>query len=151
MSEDSMDLPTRGATKLPVARSEALTKQRSGLTERHVDVLVDSGANLLACAGSIAKDLVEIARIRAESEAEVERIEARSRAIREAFRAEVDRLGAMRDIIGSRGDAAAKLIREVLTHIPESDQVSRQRAIEMLTKMIDSVVADKGPSFGPQP
>jgi hypothetical protein len=57
----------------------------------------------------------------------------------------------MRDIINSRGDAAAKVIHEVLSLIPESDHVSRQKAIEMLTKMIETVVADSGPSHRPQP
>jgi hypothetical protein len=151
MSEDSMDLPSRSAPKTPAVRSTGLAQQRNGLSERHVDVIVDAGAHVVGTIASIAKDIAEIARIRADSQAEVAGIEARSRAISEAFRGEVNRLTAMRDIINSRGDAAAKVIHEVLSLIPESDHVSRQKAIEMLTKMIETVVADRGPSHRPQP
>lgn len=120
-------------------------------TERQVDALIAGGTQAASNVLTIVANVSEIAKIRANSEAQVDQIEARTRQVREAFRAEVERLSAVRDTIVTRGDTAVKLIREVLAGIPESDQQSRRQALEMLTKMVEVVVADSGASSVPRP
>lgn len=150
MSDDSMDLPARRPATVPAERPGTPAMRRGGLTEQQVDVLIAGGTQAAANVVTIVANLSEIAKIRANSQAQVEQIDAHSRAVREAFRAEVERLSVMRDTIVTRGDTAVKLIREVLAGIPESDPQSRQHALEMLTKMIEVVVADPGATTVPR-
>ncbi|WP_156814554.1 hypothetical protein [Burkholderia lata] len=151
MSDDSMDLPGRRPATVPAERSGTPATGRGGFTESQVDGLIAGGTQAAANMLTIATNLSEIAKIRANSQAQVDQIEARTRQVREAFRAEVERLSVMRDTIVTRGDTAVKLIREVLAGIPESDPQSRQQALEMLTKMVEVVVADPGASSVPRP
>ncbi|MBZ5788836.1 hypothetical protein K8353_01850 [Burkholderia contaminans] len=146
-----MDLPARRPATVPAERSGAPATGRGGFTEQQVDVLIAGGTQAATNMLTIATNLSEIAKIRANSQAQVDQIEARTRQVREAFRAEVERLSVMRDTIVTRGDTAVKLIREVLAGIPESDPQSRQQALEMLTKMVEVVVADPGASSVPRP
>lgn len=151
MSDDSMDLPARRPATVPAERSGTPATGRGGFTEQQVDALIAGGTQAAKNMLTIATNLSEIAKIRANSQAQVDQIEARTRQIREAFSAEVERLSVMRDTIVTRGDTAVKLIREVLAGIPESDPQSRQQALEMLTKMVEVVVADPGASSVPRP
>ena len=151
MSGDSMDLPARRPATVPAERTGTPTNGRGAFTERQVDALIAGGTQAASNVLTIVANVSEIAKIRANSEAQVDQIEARTRQVREAFRAEVERLSAMRDTIVTRGDTAVKLIREVLAGIPESDQQSRRQALEMLTKMVEVVVADSGASSVPRP
>ncbi|AIO37598.1 hypothetical protein DM40_5763 [Burkholderia cenocepacia] len=151
MSGDSMDLPARRPATVPAERTGTPTTGRGAFTERQVDALIAGGTQAASNVLTIVANVSEIAKIRANSEAQVDQIEARTRQVREAFRAEVERLSAVRDTIVTRGDTAVKLIREVLAGIPESDQQSRRQALEMLTKLVEVVVADSGASSVPRP
>jgi hypothetical protein len=141
MNDDSMDLPVRRTDNVPATRAGQVPSTQTRFSEKQVDAMITHGAKVLESAASIARDLTEIARVRATSEAEVTVIEARTRALRELVRGEVDRLDAMRQTIGKRGDVAVQIIQAVLPQIPESDRLN---AMEELRKMIDSAIADKG-------
>ncbi|MBN3787219.1 hypothetical protein [Burkholderia sp. Ac-20353] len=150
MSDDSMDLPARRPATVPAERPGVPAARRGGLTEQQADVLIGGGVRVAENVTTILTNITEIVRIRADSQAQIDQIAARSNAVREAFRAEVERLSAMRETIVTRGDTAVKLIREVLSSIPESDPQSRQQAMEMLTKMVEMIVADPGASSVPR-
>jgi hypothetical protein len=136
-----MDLPVRQANNVPATRSDHPVTRQTGLSAQNIDTIVNTGA-------VIAKELMEISRIRTAAKAEVEVIEAHTRALRERVRGEVDRLDAMRQTLGKRGDEAVKIIQAVLPLIPEAE---RHKAMEDLRKMIDSVIADQGSPTAGQP
>jgi hypothetical protein len=87
--------------------------------------------------------VVDIARIKATSQAEVANIEARSRAMTEALRAETAYLMETHQGIRTRGEAVTLVIRSVLENIPESDHGSRQQAITILNDLVANVVNSK--------
>jgi hypothetical protein len=146
-----MDLPIRRPSSQTIVHSGASPTGRVRLNDQQVSTLVDSGAKATEGMVSIAKDIVEIARINAQSRAEVAGIEARSRGMVDVLRAETDRVLASRKGIRSRGEAAALVIRTVMETIPESDHASRQLAIEKLTEVVGQVVStqDLPPAFKP--
>ncbi|WNC92147.1 hypothetical protein RI103_28125 [Paraburkholderia sp. FT54] len=143
---DPMDLPSRGVAKTPDARTDASIAPRSKLTERQLDVIVDSGAQLV----SIAAGVMDIVKIKAQTQHEVAQIEARSRAVREAIRGEIERMEAARETIVTRGDVAIKLTRAVLQDFTEYDSATRQLALETLTKLVDSAINAKDAEAAPK-
>lgn len=150
MSKDPMDLPIRRPSNQTVVHPGA-SSGRVRLNEQQVTTLVDSGAKVAEGLVSIAKDIVDIARINTQSRAEVAGIEARSRAMVDVLRAETERILASRKGVRSRGEAAALVIRTVMETIPESDHASRQLAIAKLTELVGQVVStqDPTPAFKP--
>jgi hypothetical protein len=151
MSEDSMDLPMRSATKLPVPNSTAASTNRGALSEQQVNMLIQGGAVVAEQVVSAARDYLAIVRIRAESQATVDEIDARSRAVCNAIRAEADRLMVVRDTIKSRGDAAVQVIRAVMDSIPETDHAGRKIAIEELSKLVTIAVSGSDAPATPKP
>jgi hypothetical protein len=143
MSNNIIDLPMR------VNKTQSLSPQHKKhvpavrLNNEQVNTLIDSGTRIADGILSIAKDIVDIARINAESNARVAEIEARSHALVNALRAETDYLMESNKGIRTRGEAAALIIRTVLEHIPEADSVARQRAIDQLYNLIKIVITDK--------
>lgn len=142
MSNDPMDLPVRRVNSTPVVRPDAQLVPRVSLKEQQVSSLIETGGKVAEGVMSIAKDLVDISRIKAESEAEVAGIEARSFAMVAALRAETERLMVVRKGIRTRGEAAVNVIKSVLENIPESDQASRQSAIALLNQLVATVVSE---------
>lgn len=140
MSEDPMDLPSRNVTILRTTRVDRVPTRESGLSQRQVDVLVNSGAKAVDGAIRIATGLVEIGKIRAHAQADVDVIEAKMRALQEQVRAEVNRLMARREMTIARGGVAVALINEVLPNIPEQD---RYRSLEELHEIINGVLEIK--------
>lgn len=144
MSHDPMDLPAR---RTPALRTEQPLSQPSDnrirLNDQHVSTLVDTGAQVAGGIISIAKSVVDIARIKATSQAEVASIEARSRAMTEALRAETAYLMETHQGIRTRGEAVTLVIRSVLENIPVSDHASRQQAITILNDLVANVVGSR--------
>lgn len=149
MSKDPMDLPVRRVTTTSAAHHEVRPIPRVSLNERQVSSLIETGGKVAEGLMAISNDLIEISRIKAESQAEVAGIEARSSALVAALRAETDRLMALRKNIRTRGEAAAEVIRAVLENIPESDIASRQSAVAILSQLV--VAAVSGQDCSPQP
>ena len=143
---DPMDLPSRSVVKTPDARTDAIIAPRTKLTERQIDVIVDSGAQLV----SIAAGVMDIVKIKAQTQHEVAQIEARSRAVREAIQGEIERMEAVRETITTRGDVALKLTRAVLQDFADYDSTTRQLALETLTKLVDSAINEKGAGAAPK-
>jgi hypothetical protein len=146
MNKDPMDLPIRRPSSQTTVHPGASSTRRVLLNEQQVTTLVDSGAKVTEGLVSISKDIVDIARINAQSRAEVAGIEARSRAVVDVLRAETDRVLASRKTIQSRAEAAALVIRTVMETIPELDHASRQLAIEKLSELVGQVVSTQDPS-----
>jgi hypothetical protein len=142
-----IDLPMR----LPQSRSPApdrLAKQTDHsirLNKKQVSSLIESGAKITEGILSIAGGIVDIARIKAESETEVAGIDARSRALVNVLRAETEHLMESNKGIRNRGEAAALVIRSVMESIPESDSIARQHAIDQLPDLVRQVIANQSP------
>jgi hypothetical protein len=134
---DPMDLPVRSVKKQPGHYTTLVPESRGGLTERQRDVLVSSAAN-------IAMDLMEIVKLRAQTQQEIDLIEARSQALRVAIRGEIDKMQAARDTLVSRGDVVVRLTRELLQNIADVDPATRQTMLETLTRLVDSTINAKG-------
>lgn len=150
MSKDPLDLPVRRSPN-PVAQpGHAFPARRSRLSEKQMDTLVESGARTMEGVVSIANGLVEIAQIRAQSNAEVAGIEARSDAMAKVMRAEVERLMAERKNIRTRGEAAALVIEQVMKGIPEADGDARRQALSILPQLVRDVVAPDEGQAGPR-
>lgn len=142
MSNDPMDLPVRRINSTPTVRPNAELVPRVSLTEQQVSTLLETGGRVADGVMSIAKDLVEISRLKAQSEAEVAGIEARTHAIVASLRAESERLIAVRKGVRTRGEVAVSLIKTILETIPESDHVARQNAIAMLNQLVATVISE---------
>ncbi len=146
MNKDPMDLPVRRINSTPAVRPGIQLVPHATLKNEHITALVETGGKVAEGVMSIAKDLVEISRIKAESHAEVAGIEARSHAMVSSLRAETERLMAERKGIRTRGEAAVALIKAVLKAIPESDHATRQIAIASLNQLVATVVATNNSS-----
>lgn len=146
MSKDPLDLPVRRPSGTVTQREHMPPAGRPRLTEKQMDAVVQSGAKVMEGVASIASGLVEIAQIRARSGAEVAGIEARSDAMAKVMRAEVERLMAERKGVRTRGEAAARVIEQVMKGIPEADAEARRQALSILPQLVRDVVS---PNEGP--
>ena len=90
----------------------------------------------------IARDLVNIAHIRAKADADVSRIDAETRAVVARLKIEVERTAAQGDLIRNKGEAAAKVIEATLKLIPEGDTVARALAMDTLKTLVIAVTGD---------
>ncbi len=147
MTKDPLNLPIRRINSSAVTRPDAQTPHRISLSGEQVSSLIETGGKVAEGAMSIAKDLVEISRIKAESGAEVAGIEARTHAMVAALRAETERLMAVRKGIRTRGEVAVDVIKSILTNIPESDHVTRQLAISSLNQLVATIISENNTSL----
>jgi RNA 3'-terminal phosphate cyclase len=106
-----------------------------------MDVLVQGGTKVAEGVVLIAKNIVEIAHIRANSAAEVSKIQAQSKGMVKLLRAETEQLMENRKSIRTRGEAAAQVIEQVMKHIPESDAEARRQALNILPQLVRDIVA----------
>jgi uncharacterized coiled-coil DUF342 family protein len=86
----------------------------------------------------IAKDVLEIVKINAESRAETDRIHAETAQIAARIREETQRLRQVGDNITKKGNAAVALIAslsQVLSAMPDSDAATRERAIDLVAQL----------------
>lgn len=141
MNKDPIDLPVRRVNSNSTVRLDFIPASRIPLNSNQVSSLIEKGGKVADGVMSIAKELVDISRIKAESQAEVAGIEARSHAMVAALRAETERLMEDRKGIRTRGEAAVALIKAVLEAIPESDHATRQIAIIRLNQLVATVVS----------
>ena len=148
MNKDPINLPMRRNNSSPAVRpnvrQDSQLTTRGSLNEKQVSSLIETSGKVAQGVMSIAKDLVEISRIKAESAAEVAGIEARNHAMVAALHAETERLMAVRKGIRTRGEAAVEVIKAVLMSIPESDHAARQAAISNLNQLVATVVSEGG-------
>lgn len=164
MNDDPIDLPMRRPRTLPMTRAgtEVVASPRPGtiatsalvaqpkLTPQQFVTVVEHGTRVAEGVLTIANGLVEISRIKAQSAANVSEIRERSLALERAMHAETDRLLGERKHIRTRGQAAVAVINSVLSQIPESDQASRQLALQQLPKLVEAVTAAGDSNVPPQ-
>ncbi|MEY4766653.1 MAG: hypothetical protein RI907_3326 [Pseudomonadota bacterium] len=148
MSRDPMDLPVRqgAVTVRPVEKLPApatASNRNLKLNEQHVTALVNTGTEVAQGVLSIAKDVVDIMRIRQSAQAEVAVIDARTRAVVDALRAETAKLLEVHNGVRVRGEVATQVIRTVLDAIPEADRLA---ALAHLNDLVAKAL-DTGDSF----
>lgn len=160
MKNDPIELPIRN-TKVPATRPSTPTGKppnqvpatvsmnRQPLTTQEFTSLVENTTKVAGGVLSIVKDIVEISRIQAQSNANVDDIRERSLAIERTMRAETERLLVERKGIRTRGEAAVAIINSVLGQIPESDQASRQLALEKLPELVKLAARSTSDSESP--
>lgn len=146
MSDDFIDLPMR-STPATTTSSTPVPATRV----QQAATLIDSGTNAIQAIAPIAQGVVEIWRIKQQSQADVAQIEAKSRAVCDALHAETNRLMVMKDTITTRGQAASALVRAVMQDLHRLDPVAQKGVVDTLTQLVATVVADKGASAADKP
>lgn len=137
MANEIVDLPERKAPAAAVpAAQPGQPAAKRGLTERQMDMAIEGTVQVLGGAVSIARDLIDIARIRTQAAADVARIEAQTRDVVERMKVEVEKISAEGDNVLKRGQAAAAVIEAALKFIPESDTAARALAIDTLKTLV---------------
>jgi hypothetical protein len=136
MADDIFDLPPakKGAVQIIPPRQQVEKSPR--LNEKQMDQLLDGTFQMVSGALSLAKDWMEIERIRETADADVARIDAETRRIVEQIKAEAEMIAKQGDATLKRGQAAAAVIDAILKNIPESDTTARARIIDMLPSLI---------------
>lgn len=141
MSDDLIDLPTRRRDSLPTS-IDSHNNRGISLSEEQVGQLVNTGSKVAEGVMIIAHDLVDIARIRAQSSSEVDVIQARSQALVAELRAEIDRVMREQESVRTRTEAAVTIIQAVMNCIPETDHSSRAAAIDNLNELVRTVLVN---------
>ncbi len=140
MADDLIDLPAR-KMNYPSVENNSTTGLGVVLNEQQVGQLIETSSKIVEGTVAIARDLVEIGRIRAQSQSEVEVIRARSQALVVVLRAETDRVMLEHDGVRTRSEAAISIIQAIMKNIPEADQSSRVAAIDILNDLVKTVLA----------
>ena len=143
MSDDTFDLPVRKVSVSEVVKRGDSPDLR--FTQKHLDQLVGTGARVVADVSQIVKDLVAIAKIRQQADADIGRIEAETQRVVAEARAEVDRLAQVGQNIRTRAQAAVEVITQVtrmMETIPDVDEASRRQLIETLRFLVEATVSD---------
>ncbi len=143
MSTEIVELPKRNG-RTPLAKPAEQSEKKGGLTERQMDIAVEGSVQIVVGAMSIARDIVDIARIRSTAAADVARIEAQTRDVVEKMKVEVQKIVAQGEVTFNRGKAAAAVIEATMKFIPESDASARAKALDMLTTLIAAATAEGG-------
>lgn len=143
MGNEIVELPDRkGRTNLP-ANTDRQTEKR-GLTERQKDMAIEGSVQVLTGVVSIARDIMDIAKIRASAAADVARIDAQTREVVGKMKMEVEMITAKGKSTLSKGQAAAAVIEATMKHIPESDTAARDKALDMLKSLVAQVTGEDG-------
>lgn len=132
MSDDSK-LPA----KVPVEVLPA--KVGSRLTGRELEIVAQAAADV----GHIVKDLVSIARIRAEARGQVEHTDSVTRQLEAKVAGEISKIIEQRGTLLARGQVATAILREivpVLKAIPDIDSETRKSVVDSLKGIMELVV-----------
>jgi hypothetical protein len=114
-----------------------------GLTEVQIARIVDAASRMVGDLGPIVQDVVTIWRIRAEAGADVARIDASTRQIVAAARAEIDRLAQVESHTRSRGQVVVDVIKAftaLIETVPELDTASRHGLVDSLRWLVEAAV-----------
>lgn len=109
------------------------------LTSQQLDKVIEAGAKALPEAIGLLKGVVDIARIRAQSKASVETIEAETYRVVQTTRAEIDRMRQSGDNIKTRGEVVSGIVRdftETVRDLPDFDSQARLALIESLKDIL---------------
>jgi hypothetical protein len=144
--ETRNDLPAR-IPKLPARQKVDIlpTRKISGLTDEHTGELVSAGVQLLKDAGAIARELVEIQKIRTGSHARVSEIDAYTRQQVEILRAYIEKTRAGHEGVRTRGQEIRGIIESIsmaVAQLPDSDAAARKALIDSLPRLAELVVED---------
>lgn len=113
------------------------------LSEKQMNQIIEAGSKMVSDAGEIVKDLVAIAKIRAEAGADVARIEASTRHLVASVRSEIDRLAQLEKNTKTRGQVVTDIIRQItlaMETIPDLDYASRHALIDQLRWLAEAAL-----------
>ncbi len=113
------------------------------LTSQQLDKVIDVGAKALPEAIDVLKGIVDIARIRAQSNANVETIEAETNRVVQITRVEIDRMRQSGENLRTRGEVVSAIVRsmtETVRALPDFDSQSRLALIESLKDILKLAV-----------
>ena len=143
MSNEIVELPERKNRMQPVAQTQQVQKP-GGLNERQMDITVEGNRQVIIGVVTIARDILEIVRIRSTATADVARLEAQTRDVVEKMKIEVQKISAHGESTLNRGRAAAAVIEATMKFIPESDAVARAKALDMLRMLVADATGERG-------
>ena len=135
--------PERKNRMQPVAQTQQVQKP-GGLNERQMDITVEGNRQVIIGVVTIARDILEIVRIRSTATADVARLEAQTRDVVEKMKIEVQKISAHGESTLNRGRAAAAVIEATMKFIPESDAVARAKALDMLRMLVADATGERG-------
>jgi hypothetical protein len=141
MNDDHLDLPKR-PSGLTISTNSG---NEVALSEQQLDQVVNGVVQAAADLGSIAKDLVEIAKIRTAADAASKIMRERAAAAMVEAKAEVERLCASGVLARDRGSATVQVIGAInagIALIPECDYASRHSLIEQMGGIVSEVCKD---------
>lgn len=135
MNSNPLDLPGRPGEMRP----------HFSLTEQQTSKLIDLAGEAAGHMTSIVRDIVAIARIRQEADADVRRIGAETHRAVFSIRAEIDRLALVGENVRSRGQVAVDIIRQVGELMKQANLDGAAQA-----RLVDSLVYLVGIACGPE-
>lgn len=119
------------------------SRGQAQLTEAQRTRIIEGAFRIAEDVGAVVNGLVEIHRIREQSEGEVNRIEAQTRAVVVQTQAELEKLRAGGANTVRRGDVAVRIIqqvRELLEAVPDLEAPSRRALIDGLPLIISATL-----------
>lgn len=148
MSDDKrLDLPSRAPSSLARGNTRSSQPGGSGLSDKSKGKMVDAGVRLLGDAGKLARDLVAIQRIKNQSIAKVNEIDANTRQQVQVIRAQVEKVRVGHDGVRVRGQEIRGIIAEVtaaLANLGEAEDAAARRAlVAALPKLAELAVDER--------
>jgi len=145
-SNDPLDLPRRPTKEINLEllpkRKERDVDSENTLKRKQADALIHVGTKAFADCVNLA---VEIVKIRARTDAEVDLINAKTSAMEAATRAELSRMKATESAIMNRAEVVTKVlgsITEVIKAFPETDTVNRASIVDLISRTVDQVLSE---------
>ena len=123
------------------SNTEKSEQNKNALTEKQKDKVLDIAGDVAVGVVDVVKGLVEISKIRANSKAAVDKIEAETRKIQTTLDANIRILQERNKGIQDRSVFVRGLVQDILKGIPDHDNVSRRVALEQLPEMIEKSLA----------
>ena len=147
--DDIIDLPVTTSNRLPTPQdtpAAVIQTERGGikLTEEQVAELVHTGAKAAGDLTEIGKSIVDIVRIREQSAAKVDEIEAQTRQVVAMLDRQIEAMKAQHEDLVTRGEISIALVRDLtrmLATIPVDDAATRQAAVAMIPDLAEKTFA----------
>jgi predicted nucleic acid-binding Zn-ribbon protein len=141
MKNEDFNLPQRKVYKSEIVKKKSDNK--SQLTEKQMDKVIEARAQLYQDLGEIAKGIVVIAKIREEADSDVKRIEAETKGIESKIRAEIDHLAQVGKNTQTRGEIAVDIITaltSIIRDVPDLDSQSVHKLIDSISPMVKAAI-----------
>jgi hypothetical protein len=152
--DDIIDLPVTTSNRLPTpADGPAAVIQTESvgvkLNEEQVGELVHAGAKVAGDLTEIGKGIVQIVRIREQSRAKVNEIEAQTRQVVAMMDRQIEAMKVQHEDLVTRGEISIALVQSLtrtLATIPVDDAATRQAAVAMIPELAEKTFANRDKS-----